>query len=135
MTPVIALGVANPLELDWGSKLYKSPFANQASKDAVASEAIENYIASQISSGAIKNKTIMDRISDIFKKDTITGLDLRGRLRVRRNARGQAEEIVFVNPSNQRAETELSARATTILNQLGTRNYNLFVNSLPTLGE
>jgi hypothetical protein len=98
-------------------------------------ELLKNFVASEIAAGRIQNKTLLDRISDIFKGDTVTSIRVADGLRVRRNARGQAEEIVFVNPTNPDAETELSATARQVLNKLDRNYYNLLLNNLPTLGE
>ena len=98
-------------------------------------ELLKNFVASEIAAGRIQNRTLLDRISDIFKGNTVTSIRVADGLRVRRNARGQAEEIVFVNPTNPDAETELSATARQVLNKLDRNYYNLFLNNLPTLGE
>ena len=115
--------------------LVMNSLGDQESINKQIARFAERYVASSISAEALENPTIADFISDIFKKNTITGLDLAGRLRVRRDARGRAAEIVFVNPSNPKAETELSATASQVVNELGGPTANLLLRTLPTLGE
>ncbi len=96
---------------------------------------IKAFLASEIASGSIQNKTLMDRISDIFKRDSVTSFMIGDNIRTRRNSKNQPVELVLVNPTNPNAETEASATARQVLNRLGPGYYNLFLKYTPTLGE